>query len=343
MITYIQKRDNIYLNKLHKNMLKLPEICYDFFIGIEQYTSPLTRYNYSNDLYIFFDYISKNLLFKDIKSINFDDLMKIKAIDIEYYLSYLSSYEINGKQHLNNEKGKARKLAAIKKFFKFNYNKDNLPNDVSSKVATPKLHIKPIVRLESDEVAKLITEAETPDHLSKRQQAYNQHTKNRDVAILSLFLGTGIRVSECVGINLSDLDLNNNAFKITRKGGNQVMLYFSDEVKNALVNYLPDREKMLGDTKQDALFVSLQKTRLTTRAIENIVKKYSKVVTPLKNISPHKLRSTYGTSLYNETGDIYVVAEVLGHKDVNTTKKHYAAISDEIRRQASTKVKLRDA
>ena len=120
------------------------------------------------------------------------------------------------------------------------------------------------------------------------------------------------------------------------------MLYFSDEVKNALVNYIPDREKMLGDTKQDALFVSLQKTRLTTRAIENIVKKYSKVVTPLKNISPHKLRSTYGTSLYNETGDIYVVAEVLGHKDVNTTKKHYAAISDEIRRQASTKVKLRD-
>ena len=91
---------------------------------------------------------------------------------------------------------------------------------------------------------------------------------------------------------------------------------------------------------EPALFLSLQKRRITTRAVENIVKKYSLVATPLKHITPHKLRSTFGTQLYRNTGDIYVVADVLGHKDVNTTKRHYAAITEDIRRNASTKVHL---
>ena len=76
--------------------------------------------------------------------------------------------------------------------------------------------------------------------------------------------------------------------------------------------------------------------------VENLVKKYSKLVTNLKNITPHKLRSTYGTNLYRETGDIYLVADVLGHKDVNTTKKHYAALEDERRRTAAKYVRLRE-
>ena len=81
--------------------------------------------------------------------------------------------------------------------------------------------------------------------------------------------------------------------------------------------------------------------RISIRAVEDLVKKYSKIVTPLKKISPHKLRSTYGTQLYRETGDIYMVADVLGHKDVNTTKKHYAAISEDHRKQAANLIKLK--
>lgn len=95
------------------------------------------------------------------------------------------------------------------------------------------------------------------------------------------------------------------------------------------------------DGHENALFLSLQKRRIGVRAVENLVKKYSSLVTNLKKITPHKLRSTYGTALYKETGDIYLVADVLGHKDVNTTKKHYAAIEDERRRKARNAVKLR--
>ena len=82
--------------------------------------------------------------------------------------------------------------------------------------------------------------------------------------------------------------------------------------------------------------------RMSVRSVENLVKKYAKIVTPLKKITPHKLRSTYGTSLYQETGDIYLVADVLGHSDVNTTKKHYAAQNENRRRSARDKVRLRE-
>ena len=78
------------------------------------------------------------------------------------------------------------------------------------------------------------------------------------------------------------------------------------------------------------------------RSVENLVKKYARIVTPLKKITPHKLRSTYGTNLYKATNDIYLVADVLGHADVNTTKKHYAALEDERRRSARNKVRLRE-
>ena len=207
---------------------------------------------------------------------------------------------------------------------------------------TPKIHTKPIIHLDPDEVAKLLNESENPTELNKREMAFNRVTSVRDTALLSLFLGTGIRVSECVGLNVKDIDLENNAFKITRKGGNQTILYFSEEVKEPLVKWIKERKYWLSeDSKEDALFLSLQKKRICVRAVEKLVKKYSGIASPLKKITPHKLRSTYGTTLYQNTNDIYVVAEVLGHKDINTTKEHYASMSDEIKRSVVNKVKLR--
>ena len=207
----------------------------------------------------------------------------------------------------------------------------------------PKIHEKAIVRLDVDEVAQLLDEVESGESLTTRQQMYHQRTKTRDLALLTLLLGTGIRVSECVGLDLDDVDFKNNGIKVHRKGGAEVIVYFSDEVMEALISYIEER-RMIHPVEghTNALFLSLQNKRITVRAVENLVKKYSKLVTNLKNITPHKLRSTYGTSLYRETGDIYLVADVLGHKDVNTTRKHYAAIEDERRRQAAKYVKLRD-
>ena len=172
---------------------------------------------------------------------------------------------------------------------------------------------------------------------------YHKKTKIRDVALLTLLLGTGIRVSECVGLDIQDLDFNNNGIKIRRKGGNETVVYFGDEVETALLDYLKQRTMILPESgHENALFLSLQNRRMAVRSIENLVKKYASRVTSLKKITPHKLRSTYGTSLYRELGDIYLVADVLGHKDVNTTRKHYAAIEEDGRRRAAKVVRLRE-
>ncbi|MCL2630438.1 MAG: tyrosine-type recombinase/integrase [Firmicutes bacterium] len=346
---YFNERNRKHTKELWERLENMPEFVRDYFIAVETTTTALTRSGYATDLAIFLDFlmrVKKNWTGKEISELDLEDLNTVTGHDIERFLSYLSYYSFNGKEYQNDNRAKARKLSAIRSLFKYYYVRGNLKQDVSSKVSTPKIPEKPIIRLENNEVKQLLDDAESDSKFgSNRQDLYNLHTRERDFAILTLLLATGIRVSECVGLNVDDIDLKNNSFSVTRKGGAQSILYFAVEAKEALLVYLEERERRLkekGAIKEKALFISLQNKRMTVRAMEYLVKKYSKLVAPLKKISPHKLRSTYGTALYRSTKDIYVVAEVLGHKDINTTKKHYAAISEDIKREASKKVVLRD-
>lgn len=339
-LSYFEKRDLNNMEKIGSYLSDLPEYCYDFFTGMELSTSSLTRLNYAMDLAIFYDYLSRYIFNKKKEEITLLDLDKLEAKDIESYLSYLSYYVVDDKVYRNTENGKARKLASVRSFFKYLFNHDLISKNVVSKVPTPKLHTKGIIRLENDEVERLLDAVQAPTTFTERQKNYNKNTKIRDNAMMTLFLGTGIRVSELVGLNVEDFDFSQNAFKVTRKGGNQTILYYPNEVKYALEEWLTIRETLPIDKEEKALFLSLQNKRICTRAVENIVKKFAYESSPLKKITPHKLRSTFGTNLYRETNDIYIVADVLGHKDVNTTKKHYAAISDDLRRNVAKKVKI---
>jgi len=333
--------------KLRELTNKLPKFCAEFFRGIEPTTSSRTRIAYAYDLTVFFKYVREyNPIYAKIntKDIPIDIMDKIKVSDIEEYLEYLKYYiDDDGKEHTNNERGIMRKLASIRSFYNYFYRKEVITTNPASIVPMPKLHEKEIVRLDVDEVSNLLDEVENGEKLTKSQQKYHDKTKIRDVAIFTLLLGTGIRVSECVGIDINDIDFKNCGIKIRRKGGYETVIYFGDEVELALKDYLEQRNKIIPcEGHEDAFFLSMQKKRIGVRAVENLVKKYSQLITQLKKITPHKLRSTYGTSLYRETGDIYLVADVLGHKDVNTTKKHYAALEDERRRKARNAVKLRE-
>ena len=341
-MNYFDERNIANIVRLENILNCLPDFINEFFTGIENNTTALTRLNYAHDLRIFFDYLCrKKFKNKNISEISLADLEALTASDIEMFLSYLNYYKFNGKESTNSERGKARKLASVRTMFKYFYNREKLAKNVTAKVPLPKLHDKEIIRLDIDEIVKLLNASESGDGLTERQKKFHVKTSLRDTAILTLFLGTGIRISELVGLNVEDVNFDDNSFIVTRKGGNRVILYFSDEIASALKKYIEQRLNDEKTEKLKPLFLSAKYSRLCARAIENLVKKYAKIISPLKKISPHKLRSTYGTSLYRETKDIYVVAEVLGHKDVNTTKKHYAAISDDIRRDASNKVKLR--
>lgn len=143
-MNYYEKRDILNRQRMAKYTEKLPDYCMDFFIGIENNTSTLTRYNYAMDLYIFYDYLSRFQFHKTIEEITLEDLDLLKSRNLEQYLSYLSYYEIDGKQYKNDEKGKARKLASLRSFFKYLFNHDMINSNVASKIETPKLHTKEI-------------------------------------------------------------------------------------------------------------------------------------------------------------------------------------------------------
>lgn len=341
---FYQERNQNNLKKIEELLEELPPFLDEYFLGIENHTSTLTRLNYAYDLRIFFHYlVTKRLQGKTVKSLTLSDLENVSGTDIERFLSYLSDYNFNGTQESCSERAKARKLSSVRALFRYFFKKDKIKVDNAAKVSMPKLHEKEIIRLEVNEVVELLNCAENGKGMSEHQKSYHENTKVRDMAILTLFLGTGIRISELVGLNNEDIDFTTNSFVVTRKGGNKAILYFSDEVADALARYLAFKETDKNTPlNEHALFLSLQMKRISVRAVEQLVKKYSRIVTPLKKISPHKLRSTYGTELYRETGDIYVVADVLGHKDVNTTKKHYAAISEDARRSVAGKVRLRE-
>lgn len=338
-------------NKLNtvrmRNVLEeLPPFCKQYFRGIENNTSSRTRLAYAYDIRVFFEYMHKNNSFcskMEIRDFPLSILDRITREDLEEYMEYISYYQKDDREITNDEKGKSRKLSALRSFYNYFYQAELIEKNPAALIHMPKLHQKEIVRLDADEVAILLDQVEDGTSLTKSQQKYHEKTKLRDTALLTLLLGTGIRVSECVGLDLEDVDFKNNGIKIRRKGGYEAVVYFGDEVEQALQDYLQQRNHVIPlSGHEHALFLSMQNRRITVRAVENLVKKYASNVTTLKKITPHKLRSTYGTSLYKETGDIYLVADVLGHKDVNTTKKHYAAIEDERRRKAANIVKLRE-
>ena len=344
---YFEQRDQINISKIRELIkYELPEFCDEFFLGIEPYTSTLTRLGYARDLKTFFQFLVKEIRdfsSLEVQELTIADLDKITSTHIEKYLHYLSYYtNAENKKLQNGEKSRGRKLSSVRSLLKYFFKKDKIKSNVADKIDTPKIHEGEIIRLEVDEVVKLLNESEDSKGFSQQQKNYLKHTRERDFAIITLFLGTGIRISECVGLNIDDINFKENAFRITRKGGNKAVLYFNDEVKEALIQWLRVRQKLKDlPYSEKALFVSLQNKRISVRAVQNLVKKYSENIT-LKHITPHKLRSTFGTNLYRETNDIYMVANVLGHKDVNTTRKHYAAVGEDLKRQAASKVKLRN-
>ena len=346
-VTYHEQTDVENTLRLRDVLKTLPPFCRDFFRAIEPRTTTKTRISYAYDIRIFFQFLlEQNPSFRDwsIDAFTVDVLDQITAVDLEEYEEYLKVYQAGDKTETNGERGLKRKMSSLRSFYAYYFKREMIHTNPTVLVDVPKIHQKSIIRLEADEVALLLDYIEHGgDDLTGQKKVYYEKNKDRDLALVTLLLGTGVRVSECVGLDIEDVDFKNNGIKVTRKGGNEMVVYFGPEVEKALKNYLEVRKNIIPvEGHEHALFYSTQRKRIGVQAVENLVKKYARQVTTTKKITPHKLRSTYGTALYQETGDIYLVADVLGHKDVNTTKKHYAALDDSRRRQAATAVKLRE-
>ena len=331
--------------RLRELLIQLPPCAVDYIHSKEVTSQVSTLVQYSYDLITFFTFMKdQNPVFrnKDPKEISVDLISKISPEDILEYQRYLELNVDRNHYHENGKKAIARKMSPLRGMFKFLLVYKKIKENPMELVPLPRLKKdKNIIRMNAAEVQSMMNTAEYgAGTMSDRQRKFAEKTKFRDVAILTLMLNTGIRVSECNGLDLNDVDLNANTLTIVRKGGVQDLLYFGDLVHDAISDYLELERKgiQVREGHEKAMFLSLQGKRISVDAIENLVKKYAKIAVPNKKITPHKLRSTYGTALYRETGDIRLVADVLGHENINTTIDYYAAIEDEHKRQARNAV-----
>lgn len=345
-VNYHDKLTMENIHKLREKLTLMPDFVYDFFRSIEFTTESRTKLAYVTDLNTFFEYIINscpNIHVTEVKDLSLSDIENLKADDIEEFLAYMKFYEKDGQIFRNGEASIKRKLCSIRSLYKYLHKHDIIKLNPAIQVDLPKIHDKKIIRFDDNEACEFLNNVESGNKLTKKQLESHEELKVRDVALLSLLLGTGIRVSECVGLDIKDIDMTNNCIKVIRKGGYEDIVYFGDDVRSALIPYLDERKHTIAESgHENAVFLSYQNKRLSVRSVEKLVKKYANTVTTTKKITPHKLRSTYGTSLYNATNDIYLVASVLGHKDVNTTRKHYADIYEDTKKSARNAVSFKN-
>ena len=228
--------------RLREVLKTLPPFAKDFFRAIEPKSSAKTRINYAYDIRVFFHFLMENNpIYKNysIDQFTLGDLERLEPVDIEEYMEYLKVYKRDDELVTNGEKGLSRKMSALRSFYNYYFKRQAISRNPTLLVDMPKLHDKAIIRLDADEVALLLDFVENcGNELSGQALNYYKKTKDRDLAILTLLLGTGIRVSECVGLDLTDVDFKNNGITVTRKGGNQMVVYFGEEVEKALKHYI---------------------------------------------------------------------------------------------------------
>lgn len=342
--TYDDELNRKNLIRIKELTAEMPYYVNDYFIARKSNTTSKTRLSYAYDLKKFFVWLQSSvpeLSDTPLKNISIETLAKVSARDIEEFLDYLQTFV----ETINSPVTVARKLSCLSAFFDYLVRHDLLVSNPCDKVMKPKIKKdNRIIKLSPDEVVRFLNAIEFGcEKMSQRQKNYLENTRQRDLAIATLLLGTGIRVSECVGLNRKDLDFESCKINLLRKGHKRQFIAMGDEVIDALQSYLLLRNMITPrDAKdEDALFLSTQRTRMSVQAIENMITKYANFVGTREHITPHKLRKTYGTELYNETGDIYLVARALGHESVNTTKDHYIQENEDSLLQARNKVKLR--
>lgn len=341
-------RDNNIAEKCIKIENQLPKFMKDYFIYLKGSVAVSTRYAYLEDINFFCTYLVESQELtraESTKDITLEEFNSIKARDVNLFLGdYCSRYykhtEKNTLIFENNNRALARKKSSLSTLFKFLYRNEQLENNITdgfNPIKLPKPQPDAIKRLDIDEVTKMLDAVESGEGLTEKEKVYWKKTKLRDKAILALFVTYGLRLNELRELNISSFNFSRGEFKIYRKRGKEVLMPINHTcetvVKDYIFNERPKSESLSDDVK-DALFLSLQKKRITPKSIRDLVKKYTSIsmdTSRNKGYSPHKLRATAATSLIQTGFSIYDVQNLLDHDNVTTTQL-YAAHKKNVKR-----------
>lgn len=319
-------------SKIINRISQYPDFIQGYYFSLNS-KSYMTKNTYMNVVERFIKYIGKG----DINSVSIADLKNINGITVLKYFENIKYYNESGeKKHMTNT-SKARIYSSLNSFFKYLVSYDYMETNPieKSKIECPKPEKTEITFLTPEEVKSI--ENNIINGVGTHRMIMRQHHyKYRDMLLFHLPVINGIRVKALSEIDVSDINLNERSISVIEKGNIKKKVYFDKKAKEAIINWLEERAIILGETQCDALFISQEKKRITPMAINNIIKKYCESVTN-KHITAHKLRSTCGTNLYQNTKDIYLVADVLGHTSTSPTKR-YAKVFDTDKKNAANKL-----
>lgn len=326
---------------------ELPRFLRGFFSYLRGNVLPMTRLAYLQDIHFFFNYLidETGLVEADETSkIKASELNRVRAVDVNMFIDYCRKYKVETDNTVtiyeNNNKTLARKKSSISVLFKYMYRDELVEKNITDgfdPIRVPKAGEREIKALQDDEVMIMLDAVTNGTGLTKHQKSYWEKTKKRDKAILILFLTYGLRLSELQQLNLSSFNFGRGEFKIYRKRGKESIMPINDSVFETLNDYINNerpKDEKIKEGNKDALFLSLQGSRLTERQIRDLVKKYTAIALKTSTkagYSPHKLRATAATSLIGRGNSIYDVAALLDHEQVTTTQL-YAAQKKNVKR-----------
>jgi integrase/recombinase XerC len=312
------EKEKKFENRIMEKLKSSPPIMSEYYYHLTGAgRSPMTSYNYLMNVISFIEFIYKDKVPQDF-------YLNIKAADINKYVASLRTREINGKTERTSDSFRAVQWSSLNSFFQFlipEYIKEN-PVSYTNR---PKMKDKPnVTYLTSEEITKLLKYVESNA---------NYRLVSRDLCWLKLGFSTGLRVSAILQIDIDDIDFENNQIKVTEKGDYDEYVMFGDNLKEQLLSCIEDRKYICSNASTNALFISQVGNRLSVDMLTKLLKQYAQNVTT-KKVTPHVMRHSCATNLYEKTGDIYLCSKQLNHKNVATTMR-YAEISKEKQREAT--------
>lgn len=332
----------------------LPDFVFEYIEMYYSGESINTQTGYSLDIKIFLDYLRKFKFREIVKNEDFNTshMEQVRAEDLIRFKSYLKEYEseyigADGKVvkriRRNSSYGINRKLSSVRGLFVYLYKTDRISQNITDKVDMNRLNQKikkPLTTQESVRLINVLYHGE--DMLDGRNLTEYLSRKQRDIAIFITYLGTGVRVSELINLNMKDICFETSSFIVTRKGGDEQEIFMPPQVENEMLKYAEERREMENVKDKDAFFISRQGKRMTTSSVEKMLKKYCMMagITDPDKSRPHALRRTFACRLLEDGVDIKMVAELMGHKNIEVTHKFYAQYDSKARREVMQNIDI---
>lgn len=350
------------LQKCEELLTTLPYFCEGYIISTSRYNKPLTQLAYLQRLSVFFEWLHENNPYfkkKNITDISIDDMGLLKKSDIEEFLYHIDKYGALTKEEIKDYRAKDKiiiptkaatgnnYISALNSLYNYFLDNEYLEKSPVARIRHKKETKRPVIALDDYQKDKFIQTIDYgSEFMTKKQNEFREKTMIRDRTIVILMARTGIRVSELVGLDIDDIDFRKNRFSVIRKRGKEEFVYFDDEVKNCLEEWLFDRETYHPVDDERALFITnMGKNkggRMSVRSIQLLVKKYAVIGTPEigEKFTPHKLRSTCATDIINKTGDINYAKNVLGHENITTTTRYI--LDNEKQKEENRNILIKD-